>query len=139
MHHLAPAPAVARAAQPAPPERHGGVELGGDVGIGVRHRHLAGLDAVEHEGGRLPGPEGDARADVAAVDDLERAARREAELQLGRAEERAVRGERDLVAGARVVEARGDVDDEAHLPAHGEYPADHAVAVRRLAAYAAGA
>ena len=69
-----------------------------------------------------------------AVDDLERAARREAEPQLGRAEERAVRGERDLVAGARVVEARGDVDDEAHLPAHGEYPADHAVAVRRLAA-----
>ena len=44
-----------------------------------------------------------------------------------------MRGERDLVAGARVVEARGDVDDEAHLPAHGEYPADHAVAVRRLA------
>ena len=43
-------------------------------------------------------------------------------------------GERDLVAGARVVEARGDVDDEAHLPAHGEHPADHAVAVRRLAA-----
>jgi hypothetical protein len=33
------------------------------------------------------------------------------------------------VAGARVVEARGDVDDEAHLPAHGEHPADHAVAV----------
>src|SRR5712671_4100207 len=24
LHHLAPAPAVARAAQPAPPERHGG-------------------------------------------------------------------------------------------------------------------
>ena len=44
-----------------------------------------------------------------------------------------MRGERDLVAGARVVEARGDVDDEAHLPAHGEDPADHAVAVRRLA------
>ena len=75
----------------------------------------------------------DARADVAAVDDLERAARREAERQLGRAEERAVRGERDLVAGARVVEARGDVDDEAHPPAHGEHPADHAVAWRRLA------
>ena len=44
-----------------------------------------------------------------------------------------MRGERDLVAGARVVEARGDVDDEAHLPAHGDHPADHAVAVRRLA------
>ena len=44
-----------------------------------------------------------------------------------------MRGERDLVAGARVVEARGDVDDEAHLPAHGEHPADHAVAMRRLA------
>ena len=45
-----------------------------------------------------------------------------------------MRGERDLVAGARVVEARRDVDDETHLPAYGEYPADHAVAVRRLAA-----
>src|SRR5512133_71149 len=55
------------------------------------------------------------------------------ESQLGRAEERAVRGERELVAGARVVEARGDVDDEAHLPAHGEYLADHAVALRRPA------
>jgi hypothetical protein len=45
-----------------------------------------------------------------------------------------VRGERDLVAGARVVEARRDLDDEADLPAHGEYPADHAVAMGRLAA-----
>jgi len=107
-------------------------ELRGDVGVGVRHRQLAGFDAVEQEGGRLPGPDGDARADV-AVDDLERAARREAERKLGRAEERAVRGERGLVAGAGVVEARGDVDDEAHLPAHGEYPADHAVAMGRLA------
>jgi hypothetical protein len=52
-------------------------------------------------------------------------------LMLGRAEQRAVRGERDLVAGAPVVEARDDVDDEAHLPAHGEYPADQPV--RRLA------
>jgi hypothetical protein len=43
----------------------------------------------------------DARADVAAVRDLGRAARREAEHQLTRAEERAVLGERDLVAGAR--------------------------------------
>jgi hypothetical protein len=41
-----------------------------------------------------------ARTDVAAIDDLERAARREAEPQLGRAEQRAVRGERDLVARA---------------------------------------
>jgi hypothetical protein len=99
MHHLAPAPAVARAAQPAPPERHGGVELGGDVGIRVRHRHIDGPDAVEHEAGRLPGPEPDARLDAAAVDDLKRTARREAEPQLGRAEQRAMRGERDLMAG----------------------------------------
>ena len=42
VHHLAPAPAVARLAQPAPPERHGGVELGGDVGIGVRRRASPG-------------------------------------------------------------------------------------------------
>ena len=98
MHHLAPAPAVARAAQPVPPERHGGVELGGDAGIGARRRRLAGLNAVERERGRLPGSELDARADVVAVDDLERAARREAEHQLTRAEERAVLGERDLVA-----------------------------------------
>ena len=86
-----------------------------------------------------PGPQRDARADVAAVDDLERAARREAEPEPGGAEERAVRGQRDLVARARVVEARGDVDDEAHLPAHGEDPADHAVAVRRRRRCAAGA
>jgi len=133
MHHLAPAPAVARAAQPAPPECHGGVELDGDVGIGVRHRHLAGLDAVEHEGGRLAGLELDAREDVAAVHDLERASRRDAEHQLAGAEERAALGERDLVAGARVVEARGDIDDKADLPAHGDDPADHAVAGRGLA------
>ena len=132
MHGLPPTPAVARATQPAPPERHGRVELGRDLGIGVRHWHLARLDAVEQKGGGLPGPEGDARADVGPVDDLERAARREAELQLGGAEEGTVRGERDLVAQARVVEARGDVDHEAHLPAHGKYLADHAVAVRGL-------
>src|SRR5207237_3501094 len=105
----------------------------GDVGIGVRHRHLAGLDSVEHEGGRLPGSHGDAGADVAAAGDLERATGRDAEAQLRRAEERAVRGERDLVTGTREVEARGDVDEEAHLPAYGEHPADDAVAVRRLA------
>jgi hypothetical protein len=44
-----------------------------------------------------------------------------------------MRGDRDLVAGARVVEARGDVDDEAHLPANGKHPADDALPVRRLA------
>ena len=91
MDRLAPSPAVARATQPAPPEGHRCVELGGDVGVGVRHRHLARLDAIEHEGSCLPCPELDARADVAAVDDLERTARRQAELELGRAEERAVR------------------------------------------------
>jgi hypothetical protein len=42
-----------------------------------------------------------------------------------------VRGERDLVAGARVVEARRDVDGEVHLPAHGEHAADQAMALRR--------
>jgi hypothetical protein len=41
--------------------------------------------------------------------------------------------ERDLVAGARVVKARRDVDDKANPSAHGQYPADHAVAVRRRA------
>ena len=41
--------------------------------------------------------------------------------------------ERDLVACAGVVEARGDVDDETHVPTHGKYPADHAVATRRPA------
>ena len=44
-----------------------------------------------------------------------------------------MRGERDLVVGARVVKARCHVDNEAHLPAHCEHPADDAVAVRRLA------
>jgi hypothetical protein len=63
-----------------------------------------------------PGPDGYARADVAAVDDLERAQRREPEPQLGGAEQRTVRGERDLVTGARVVEARGDVGDEGISP-----------------------
>jgi hypothetical protein len=37
------------------------------------------------------------------------------------------------VACAGLVEARGDVDDKPHVPAHGEYPADHAVATRWLA------
>ena len=60
MHHLAPAPAVARAAQPAPPERHGGVERSGNVVIGVRRRELVVLDAVEHKCGRLAGPHDDA-------------------------------------------------------------------------------
>jgi hypothetical protein len=98
IHHLSPAPAVAGAAQPTPPERHGGVELGGDIGIRVRNRHLTGLDAVEHECGRLTGPDGEVRADVAAVDHLQRAARRQAQLERRRAEQRAVFSERDLVA-----------------------------------------
>ena len=44
-----------------------------------------------------------------------------------------MRGERDLVVRARVVEARGEIDDEAHLPAYGKHPPDHAVAMCRLA------
>ena len=68
------------------------------------------------------------RADVAAVDHLQRAARRQAQPERRGAEQRAVLSERDLVACAGVVEARGDVDDETHVPAHGDYPADHAVA-----------
>jgi hypothetical protein len=48
-------------------------------------------------------------------------------------EQRTVRGERYLVAGTRVVEPRGDVDDETHLPTHGEDSADHAVPVCRVA------
>jgi hypothetical protein len=74
MHHLSPASAVARAAQPATPEGHGGVELSLDVRIGARRRHLAGLDAVEQESRLLPCPELDARPNIAAVDDLARAA-----------------------------------------------------------------
>jgi hypothetical protein len=62
-----------------PPERHGRVELGGDVRIGVRPRRLAGLNAFEHERGGLAGPQPDPRADVAAADDLARAVRRDAE------------------------------------------------------------
>ena len=45
-----------------------------------------------------------------------------------------MRGESDVVPGASVVEARGDMDDEAHLPTHGEHAADHAVALHWLAA-----
>jgi len=37
------------------------------------------------------------------------------------------------MAGASVVKTRSDIDDETHLPAHGEYPPDQAVAVHRLA------
>ena len=66
------------------------VKLGGDIAIRVRDWHLAGLGAVEDEGGRIRGLEGDECTHVAAVDDLKRADRREAEFQLGRAEERAV-------------------------------------------------
>ena len=134
MNHLAPAPAVARAAQPTPPERHSRVELGGDVDIATRSRHLIWLDAVQHEGRRLPGSNGEVRADVAAVDHLQRAARRQAQLERRRAEQRAVLSERDLVACAGVVEARGDVDDETHMTAHGYHPANDAVTTCRLAA-----
>jgi hypothetical protein len=42
-----------------------------------------------------------------------------------------VRGERDLVTGARVVKARSDIDDEAHLAAHRHHPADQAARMRR--------
>jgi hypothetical protein len=132
MHHLAPAPTVARAAEPAPPEFHGGIEHGRDVDIGAENRHLPRLDGFEHEGGALTGSEGDARAYV-TVDDLERAARREAELQHGRAEARTLRHKRNLVAGARVVEAGRDLDHEPHFSAHGEHTPDHPRAVRRLA------
>ena len=133
MHRLAPAPAVARATQPLSPERHGGVELRSDISIGIRHWYLVRVELVEHERGRLPGADCDSGADVAAVDDLERTSRRETEPQPRRTEERPVRGERDFVAGARVVEAGRDVHAEAHLPAHGKYPPDHAVAMRDLA------
>lgn len=108
-------------------------ELGVDLGLGAGRRRLAMLDGTEHEAGRLPGADVEAGADVAAVDDLQRLARREAEGEIRGAEERAVRGQRDLVTGARVVEAGGDLDREAHLAAHGEHAADDALAVRRLA------
>jgi hypothetical protein len=90
------------------------------------------LDAFEDEGRRLPRADLDARADVATVDDPERAARRPAELQLGRGEDRPVLGERDLVAGARIINARRDIDDQAHPTAHRDDPADQPLAVRRL-------
>jgi hypothetical protein len=48
-------------------------------------------------------------------------------------EQHAVWGARDVVAGAPVIEARGDVDDESHLPAYGDDPADDAVPVCRFA------
>jgi hypothetical protein len=78
MHGLAPAPAVARAAQPASPERDGGVELGSDVRVGVRSRLLA---AVEHERRRLSRTELDVGADVAAIDDLEWGVGRQADRE----------------------------------------------------------
>ena len=40
-----------------------------------------------------------------------------------------MRGKSDLVAGPGVVEARGDIDDEPHLPANGEQPATGTVGV----------
>src|SRR3954453_14501063 len=47
----------------------------------ARRRCLAGLEAVEHEGHGLPGPQLDAGADVAAVGDLQRMRRRQGEVQ----------------------------------------------------------
>jgi hypothetical protein len=44
-----------------------------------------------------------------------------------------VRGQRDRVARAPVVEARGYVDNEVHLPTDCEDLANHAVVVHRLA------
>ena len=126
MHHLPPASAVAGAAQPTPPECHGGAELVGDVGLGVWNGHLARFDAVEHESGCLPGPDGKMRTHILTVDPLQRAARRQAQPERRRAEQRAVLGELDLVACAGVVEARGDVDDEAHVNACLLYTSDAA-------------
>jgi hypothetical protein len=110
---------------------------GGDASIG-RARGLAGLGAVEHEGGRLPRPDGDPRADAAAVDDLER--QRAERLSASSGERKsAPSGVSATSWRARVVEAWSDVDDKAHLPEHGEHPADHVVASRRLAGTPAGA
>src|SRR4051794_26367917 len=89
-------------------------------------RRLAGRDAFQHDGGCLAGSQLDLRTNAATVDDLERTACREADVQFGRAEQRTVRQARDRVMGARVVEARGDVDDEAHLPTNRDHPADQA-------------
>jgi hypothetical protein len=99
----------------------------------AREFHPARPDLLEHERRRVPSPERNARPDVAVIDDLERAASGEAERQVGRAEECAVRRELEVVACARVVEARRDLDHEARLAAHGEYAADQPVATLPVA------
>jgi hypothetical protein len=86
MHHLAPTFRCSGSGPANAARTPGGVELGGDVGIGVGNRRLAGLDAVEYEGGRLPGPDGKMRAHVATADQLQRAARRQAQPERRRAE-----------------------------------------------------
>ena len=131
MHHLAPAPAIARPAQPAPPARHGGVELGGDVGMEYGAGASPGLTRSSTKMAVSPGP-GRRSARGRRRHRRSRAARREAEPQLGRAEQRAVRGERDLVAGARSRSAgrRGRRNASARARDH---PADHPVATRPLA------
>ena len=55
----------------------------------------------------------------------------ERERQVRRAEQHAVRVHLDLVLGAPVVEARLDLDLEAHLAAHDDDAAEQAMAVQR--------
>ena len=128
MNHLAPPSAVVRAAQPTPPESHRCIERGGDVVIATRSRHFAGLDGVQHKGRRIPGPERETCADVAAVDDLQRAACGQIQRERRSAEVRAALGEPDLMTHPGVIEAGRDIGDETHLASHRQNPADHAVA-----------
>ena len=135
MHHLAPASAVARSGR-SQRRQNATVASNSAAIVGCRSTAPASRRARRARARSVavsPAESATPAADVAAVDDLDRATRRKAELQVGSAEERAVRGELDLVAGPCVVETWGDVDDEAHLPADSDDSADDAVMVRRFA------
>ena len=70
MHHLAPAPAVARPAEPGAPEGHGAIEVSGDDGVEIVKRLLATLKALEYKSNLFPGLQGDSRTHISAIDDF---------------------------------------------------------------------
>ena len=123
MHGLAPAPAVARLREPAPPELDRLLEvpqrLLGREGVG----HVALGHRLEHERLALTRLEREL-AQHALVADAEADSRGERERQRRSLEDDAVLVHDRLVRLAPVVEARIDLDAEAHLAPHAEHTAD---------------
>src|SRR5215203_6228244 len=119
MHGLSPPTLVARAREPPPPERHRVVELLTSLVLAVVPGLVAITDALEHEGGALPGSKFEARPD-ALLRTLERLRRIQCDRQRRRLEDRTPLVQVCLVYLPTVVEARLDLDAEGHPSAHAQ-------------------